>query len=206
MNNEEYDDFIGTYKDVFPAQFCSKAIEEFSRLKEQSFGWTRKDGEGVSKLRKDDYAINMTFHSSPVIFNIDGAEWGFQHVYREGLFRCIENYIQKYEVLQHTGRLVTSDMKMQETKSGQGYHLWHHEHDASCPERVLTFIVYLNTLDEQENGTTEFLYQQKIVRPVENTVVVWPAGFTHPHRGNPVYGNASKYIITGWIHYDSRER
>ena len=63
-------------------------------------------------------------------------------------------------------------------------------------------MLYLNTLPEESNGETEFLYQQRRINPVENTMVLWPAAFTHSHRGNPVYGNAAKYIVTGWFYYE----
>ena len=63
-------------------------------------------------------------------------------------------------------------------------------------------MLYLNTLPENANGETEFLYQKRRLSPAENTMVIWPAGFTHPHRGNPVYGDKSKYIITGWFRYE----
>lgn len=198
-----YNNFIGTYTNVYPQDFCSMMIEEFQRLKEHSLGWDRQTSEGASKIQKDDYAINMNHHALLNRISVDNNEWSLQQVYREGLFRCINDYIDQYDALGSAGQLVTSDIKMQETRSGQGYHVWHHEHSALRPERVLTFIVYLNTLSEEENGTTEFIYQQQFVKPIENTVVVWPAGFTHPHRGNPVYGDAAKYIITGWCHYDS---
>ena len=62
-------------------------------------------------------------------------------------------------------------------------------------------MLYLNTLEEDAAGETEFLYQRKRVRPVENTMVIWPAGYTHPHRGNVVHGTKPKYIITGWFYH-----
>ena len=31
-------------------------------------------------------------------------------------------------------------------------------------------------------------------------MLIWPAQFTHTHRGNPVY-NCTKYVATGWIEY-----
>jgi hypothetical protein len=36
----------------------------------------------------------------------------------------------------------------------------------------------------------------------ENLMLIWPAAYTHAHRGNPVYGKNSKYIVTGWFYYD----
>jgi len=33
-------------------------------------------------------------------------------------------------------------------------------------------------------------------------MLLWPATFTHAHRGNPVLGEQSKYIVTGWFYYE----
>jgi hypothetical protein len=63
-------------------------------------------------------------------------------------------------------------------------------------------MLYLNALPSGANGETEFLYQQRRINPTKNTMVLWPAGFTHPHRGNPVYGDVSKYIATGWFYHE----
>ena len=65
--------------------------------------------------------------------------------------------------------------------------------------RSLAWIIYLNDVPEGE-GETEFLYQGLRVTPKQGTLVMWPAQFTHTHRGNPVY-NCTKYIATGWIEY-----
>jgi hypothetical protein len=63
-------------------------------------------------------------------------------------------------------------------------------------------MLYLNTLELNEAGETEFLYQQTRLQPQKNTMVVWPAAFTHAHRGNVVHGTNCKYIVTGWFYYD----
>ena len=94
-------------------------------------------------------------------------------------------------------------MKMQRTDTGEGYHIWHAEQGAELSaNRVLVYMLYLNNLSNEANGETEFLYQQIRVTPEENKMILWPASYTHAHRGNPVYGNNSKYIVTGWFYYD----
>ena len=54
--------------------------------------------------------------------------------------------------------------------------------------------------DVEEGGELEFLYQNKRVKPKKGDFVVWPAYFTHMHRGNPPISD-EKYIVTGWYQY-----
>ena len=94
-------------------------------------------------------------------------------------------------------------MKMQRTPPGGGYHVWHGEQGGGDhAARVLVYMLYLNTLEPHEAGETEFLYQQQRFRPTENQIILWPASFTHTHRGNTVFGERSKYVVTGWFYYD----
>ena len=94
-------------------------------------------------------------------------------------------------------------MKMQRTDPGGGYHVWHGEQgNGVSSSRVIVYLLYLNTLDPNEAGETEFLYQQQRFRPVENQMLFWPASYTHTHRGNTVFGHRSKYVVTGWFFYD----
>ena len=94
-------------------------------------------------------------------------------------------------------------MKMQRTDAGGGYHIWHAEQGGgSHANRVLVYMLYLNTLPEGGNGETEFLYQQQRIKTEENLTLIWPAAYTHAHRGNAVFGEQSKYIVTGWFYYD----
>ena len=88
---------------------------------------------------------------------------------------------------------------MQKTKVGGGYHIWHFESmNREVSSRFLTWILYLN--DVHEGGETEFLYQSMRVKPEQGTLVIWPAAFTHTHRGNPPLSN-EKYIVTGWTEF-----
>jgi hypothetical protein len=69
----------------------------------------------------------------------------------------------------------------------------------SVAKRVLTFQTYLN--DIEEGGGTHFVYQDYTARPARGRTVLWPAGYTHVHRGQ-VAPREDKYIITGWWSYD----
>ena len=58
-------------------------------------------------------------------------------------------------------------------------------------------MVYLN--DDFEGGETEFLYYKRRERPEKGKLLLWPAGYTHTHRGGMVL-KGNKYIVTGWFY------
>ena len=195
----EYKDFIGIYRNVYTEGYCKHLIAEFERLVESGAGNNRQQGEGAPKHRKNDMQLGLNFGvHSVAAFNDRPAE----KMFFEGLQRCYDAYTEEYSVLKD-GKITGTAMKMQRTSPGGGYHVWHGEQGNGLhAERVLVYMLYLNTLGETEGGETEFLYQHTRIRPEENVMVVWPAAFTHAHRGNTVLGEQSKYIVTGWFYYE----
>jgi len=197
--NIEYKDFIAIYRDVYPEGYCQHLIREFERLIESGAGVNRQRGEGAVKHSKDDMQIGLNFgvHTAAQ-FNDTAAT----RVFFDGLQKCYDNYTEQFSVLKD-GNIRGTAMKMQRTDPGGGYHVWHAEQgNKAHAERVLVYMLYLNDLGEQDGGETEFLYQRLRVRPEENSVILWPAAYTHTHRGNTVLGDESKYIVTGWFYYD----
>ena len=197
--NVEYKDFIGVFSEVYPEGFCEHLIAEFDRNQKLGAGNDRQNGEGADKHRKNDYQIfsngkNINFEAFNGNRTID--------MFFKGLQKCFEAYSNEFSTLKDLD-IRCNNMKMQKTSTGGGYHVWHGEqgngHDAN---RGLVYMLYLNSLPPEANGETEFLYQQRRIKPVENTMVLWPAAFTHAHRGNPVYGEHTKYIVTGWFYHE----
>ena len=82
------------------------------------------------------------------------------------------------------------------TPPGGGYHVWHDENTGGDYSRVAVWMVYLN--DAFDGGETEFLYYKRRIQPKAGTLLIWPAGLTHAHRGGLVT-SGNKYIITGWF-------
>jgi len=93
---------------------------------------------------------------------------------------------------------IVKAFKWQKTEPHQkGFSGWHTEQGPEdAGNRSLVWMLYLN--DVEKGGETEFLYQGISVKPEAGRFVLWPAGVTHPHRGNPPYSN-TKYILTGWL-------
>ena len=192
-----YDDFVGVYRNVYPPGFCAHVISEFERLSNTGVGNTRQQNKDGQKHEKDDLSQFWTFNHLSI------SNFKDKYPVRESFFNflqgCFDDYVENFSVLRNI-ELHTTDIKVQKTPPGGGYHLWHGEQGSGyAAQRVLTFILYLNSLQPEEAGETEFLYQKRRYAPEENTLVIWPAAFTHAHRGNTVFGENSKYIITGWF-------
>lgn len=198
--NIEHFDHIALYKDVYPEGYCQHLISEFDRLEQGGAGSNRQKSEGVPKHFKDDYHIylNLNNHNAIAFENRP-----VDNIFFEGLQTCYNDYANKYSSLKENGEIKATAFKMQRTSSGGGYHLWHAEQGSgNSARRVVVYSLYLNSLSPEEGAETEFLYQRKRISPVENTMVLWPAAYTHAHRGNPVLGDRAKYIVTGWFYYD----
>lgn len=198
--NIAHKDFIGYYRGLFPEGYCQHLISEFDALEAKGVGSNRQKNNDGLKHQKDDHHIFL--NAKTVDFESFGEHSAID-MFFDGLQRCYENYSNTYSVLKNNGNIRGTTMKMQKTSTGGGYHVWHGEQSSgNAANRALVYMLYLNTLPEGGNGETEFLYQHERVKPEEGLMLLWPASYTHAHRGNPVYSKESKYVVTGWFYYD----
>lgn len=181
MNN-----FIGIYDGAVNQEYCNEMINELEMLLEQSSSSNElgEDANGGVVNRKD----------SARFFEIDSPRLAMQTY--AVLDSCIDKYREEYPAFDMI-RSYSRQVKVQRTLPMGGFHKWHCENLSDLTSRrVLAWMIYLNDTDEGD-GTTEFISQGLRVQPKAGTVVLFPAGWTHTHRGNPVY-NSNKYIATGW--------
>ena len=64
------------------------------------------------------------------------------------------------------------------------------------PKRIIAYMLYLNTVTNK--GGTEFPFQNVTLSATKGDLALWPAEFTHPHRG-VISPTQEKYIATGWF-------
>tara|TARA_R100001460_G_scaffold26242_4_gene52988 strand:- start:1879 stop:2472 length:594 start_codon:yes stop_codon:yes gene_type:complete len=117
------------------------------------------------------------------------------------LQECLDKYKEKYEWCDNVNAYsIIEPIKIQHYAPTEGYYTMHME-NSGHPDpfilRHLVFMTYLNTLD---NAGTEFYYQKLTTECKKGLTLIWPAGWTHVHRG--VTNNVSdKYITTGWYSF-----
>ena len=119
--------------------------------------------------------------------------------YVQELQKCIDRYKQTYEMCDKVVDrwTIVECINIQRYNPGQWYKKWHCERSSvGSLSRYLVFMTYLNTLDDE--GETEFLYQNMKIKPEKGKTLVWPVEWTHTHRGVPSK-TQTKYIVTGWF-------
>lgn len=185
--NKLIDNFIGVYDNIVPVKDCNQLIKYFEthvdKSKDVRIGENLFENKGLSRK---DTAIFMNDPKSEIAASLVNYLLTAMNLYKETFFP-INNV-----------NLTGTEIKIQKTTPRGGYHVWHCESsEAATAERVLAWTVYLNDVPEDE-GSTEFLWQNVKIYPKKGTVSIFPAAFTHTHRGNPVY-SCDKYIATGWF-------
>jgi len=121
--------------------------------------------------------------------------------YIKCLTKVKNKYIKKYIYVDKEQEpwTINSNIKIQKYKPKEYYNAWHSELDGliTKQKRILVFTTYLNTINK--GGETEFFYQKQKIKPITGKTIIFPAYWTHTHRG--CVTNETKYIITGWYTY-----
>ena len=186
-------DFIEVYDNALPDEWCDKYIEFFNNNKKLSYDRNFLYGKNYQQILAEDTAIDMISETNEISLSFSTKD------FLKYFWPCYSKYYEKYSILKNMERQDVYVLKIQKTEPSQGYHVWHAEKmQRFQQQRVAVLMCYLN--DVEEGGETEFLYQQKRIKPKKGRIVIWPSSFTHTHRGNPPI-SGSKYIITGWVEF-----
>lgn len=198
ITKSEFNDFIGVWENFVPAAVCQKTIDFFEHVANSSTFYNEDlaedqygvlDGTGqfpTGSLGRKDLSILLNYSNPKLNYEL-----------QQYLTACTQHYVDKFDQLK-SSKLIAEDNKMQKTPPGGGYHVWHYENAGfGHHARELVWIIYLNDMPDGE-AETEFLYQKRRIKPTTGTVVIWPAGLTHVHKGNTVF-TQDKYILTGWF-------
>lgn len=139
-----------------------------------------------------------------ISFDLRNSDDAFYHrMVKNAIVRKFNLYQKRYPFLAAGSNScqyhLTSIYNLQKYEDGEGYFNLHNEHGTLSPYRMLTWMIYLN---DATSGTW-FPTQKKTIKPKTGRLVIWPASWTHPHKGvTPNVGN--KYILTGWWNYEPK--
>jgi hypothetical protein len=190
------ENFIRTWTNFVPADICQETIDAFEKI--------IADPEFKDLITNNSTQFsNTNLGRKDLSIFLEDTRYQKLDLVSKYLYLlqdCLMEYISEFGQLSNVPISNKANIKVQRTMPLGGYHQWHYENGdgPNSHNRELVWMIYLNDMPEGE-AETEFLFQCKRIRPTQGTVVIWPAGMTHVHRGLTVY-TQPKYIATGWYH------
>ena len=183
--------FIGFYEKLAPDDYCDRMIEAHKHLMEN----TSRSSSYMDGSESNRGVENRLDYS----FMFERERRDLAQETNNVLNNALDLYKKEYPSVAMQD-FVSHAVKVQLTRPKGGFHRWHCEHaiGRGSEARNLTWTIYLNDVPEGE-GETEFLEHGEKITPKKGLVCLFPAAWTHTHRGNPVY-SCDKYIATGWYY------
>lgn len=187
-------DYILEIDNVVSKKFCEYVISRFEKDERKVVGSTV--GGTNEKIKK----------STDLPISVPSLKGDWQDVVDE-VGKCVNKALVEYKDYAHTEGLdrcfsvvktidnATIGLPQIQKTEKDGFYIWHHDGHLN---RILTYILYLNDVEEGVGGTTEFLNRGH-VQPKAGKLVIFPANLAYIHRGTKLKKGA-KYLITNFIY------
>jgi hypothetical protein len=187
-----FKDFIGIFEGAASEALCDSIIEKLHFHMDQ-YPSEIRDGKTQFENHENGRRDYQVFANKV---------WGgLSKEINEVLDACAQAYADEFFIIKNLANIRSNEIKVQLTPPRGGYHVWHSEASGrEVSDRVLVWTIYLNDIPDGE-GETEFLWQGVRIKPKKGMICIFPAAFTHTHRGNPVH-SCDKYIATGWYTFE----
>ena len=183
--------FIGSWT-MNPLSICDDLIAYFELNKNKQ----KKGVTGAGKNLDDKNSTDISI--TPKDMKLPGNE--IFEEYFHNLYSCYQDYATEWPFLAtFAENLQISSFNLQRYQSGQHFQKLHTERSSiETLHRVFAWMTYLNDVDQEDGGSTLFSHYDLAIQPRKGLTLIWPAEWTHAHKGNVLKAN-NKYIITGWM-------
>ena len=191
IDNNKSPNFIGAWN-IDNDNLCKDIINFFEQNLELQQKGTTSLGVNEKIKKTTDITINPSKLTDPKykVFND----------YFKQLNECFISYKNQYSFIKtflHKAHI--GHFNIQKYEPGDHFsHLHSERTNISNLHRIFAWMTYLN--DVSDGGTTDFNYYDIKIKPEVGKTLIWPAEWTHSHKGS-ILNSGFKYIITGWIHF-----
>ena len=180
--------FIGIFPNAINNDLCFEFVKWYNEVSKHGITMSTMQDMRMSGNERKDTSIHI-----PATLPIQCFPRALCQPLWKKVSKCLDIYQNNY----HIERDMNSHgFKAHRVLPVGGYHIWHHEHDYENPFRILAWMIILEA--PNGGGETEFLHQSMRIEPKVGQLTIWPAGFTHKHRGNPPLEGQKTYL-TGWF-------
>ena len=186
--NQKEPNFIGSWS--VEENICKGLIDYFN--KNNDIHHEGQTADGIDKAKKN--STDLTIYPK----NIKEKETISINSYLESLLECYLDYQNSWPFLKdHFNKLDIGPFNIQKYDEGGHFTKIHSERTSLTHlHRLFAFMTYLN--DDFEGGGTFFSHYDLKITPITGKTLIWPAEWTHAHRGE-IVTKGSKFIITGWL-------
>ena len=161
--------------------------DECDNLIDWSFS-NRPMDEGITKTEG---------YSSVALFEKDLIESPQLYSLQRAIAELKNLYIEEYpELNKYVNPWALDYVRIKWWKPGDYYSVWHSEHNSTSALRILSFLIYLSDNDSY----TEFQRWEKSETKA-GSGILFPAYFTHEHRGSKCKKGLHRYIASGYFSF-----
>ena len=182
---------IGIYDNALKQKDCEILIDQFEKSTTIIDGGIFMDGEFVKEHshKKCKEIKDTHLEDKSIISNIIDVRIKQSMEKYKKQFPSVDKYLCDWKI--------DDGYNFQKYEAeDDGYKKWHCEQSGGpASHRLLAWMFYVN---DAKCGT-EFM-DYGIVKAKRGRCVIWPAGWTHVHRG-VIPNKGLKYIVTGWCSY-----
>jgi len=203
-----FEKFIYEKHGAVSNELCKSIIDLFDSESTPTYNGVTAKGHVPHIKSTIDYAIppNALFDNdsswNPICKALNESLKDNIIIYLKSLNNSHPHFIETNYKFISADYLSEETYQIQRYKKGEGKYVYHEDFNVkweSRQYRVITFLWYLNTVDE--GGETEIMGSMNI-KPEAGKLLLFPASWTFPHRGKmPI--SQDKYIVTGWFHVSS---
>ena len=174
---------------------CNGIVEFFEKNRSR-----QRPGTIVGGKVRGSYKKSTDIHISPK--DLENKSHKIILNYIENLNECYLDYLEQWDFLKtFLGTIHIGGFNIQRYDAGGHFNKLHSERTALVNlHRILAWMTYLD--DVPDGGETEFPFFGLKIPPEKGKTMIWPAEWTHAHRG-AVVEEGPKHIITGWMHFPS---
>jgi hypothetical protein len=152
---------------------CDTLIEEFSKDMRQEALNTRLNYE----------------------YNQFGPEYN-NEILNSLVSRSFSEYKKTYPTIDMTrDKWQLQSWRFKRFPPGKAFSAWHSEHETANPYRILCCLLYLS----DHNCGTEFHATGETVLSKKGRIMIFPAFWTHVHRGQVCPDNKERFIMSAYV-------
>jgi len=147
-----------------------------------------------------DIAVNKEFKDSMDVHIPHQIGMPMVQDYIQALQEVLNDYIETFPFCETSRFQIVEPMSLQCYPVGGGFKQWHTERLSALPGNAHRHLVFMTYLNDVPDGGTEWYHQDLYIPAKKGYTVIWPADWTHFHRGR-VSHTSEKQIITGWFSF-----